>query len=1016
VLRAVWLLAIALGTFRADAKRLPIRTYTSADGLARDHVGCIAQDQRGFLWFCTPEGLSRFDGYGFTNYGKDQGLPGDYVTDFIQTRRGDYWVGTNGGLVRFDPSARGGVRFERVPLVGPYGRSAPTGFYEDRQGGVWCVGGHGVLFYRGPRDTTFGAFDFHVTESEMGALLEDRRGAFWMGTPEGLYRREPDGKIIAYPLGRPNPRPFIIALTEDHQGRVWVGTRDGLIRLDNPASLSSEMQVYGMRDGLPGNRIEAVLEASDRTIWVSTANGLAQWTPDQKHEGREFQSFSVAEGLSDYGLTALAEDRDGNLWIGTAGAGVMRVSRNGFVTYTRADGAEPPRAPMESRRGEICTIYKQPDQRLGIARFDGRRFTRIVPRWPARITNDGFWGDGQIAVQDRAGEWWFATGQGLCRFARTSSVEQLAGVRPQRVYTTLDGLLGDNIFRVYEDSCGDIWIGTIGPHSEDGLARWERATGRIRGFAQADGLPPKPVPTAFAEDHAGDLWVALYHNALARYRNGRFTSYGAADGVPGFLNSLYCDSQRRLWIASTRGLIRVDDPAAERPRFVMYGVSDGLSSHEIASITEDGFGRIYAVTGRGMDRFEATPGGLRRIRHYTAADGIPLGELRTCWRDRRGVVWFGTTQGIAQLTPGPDPSWPPPPVVVTGLSVGGAPRAISDLGETNLAGLKLPQQPLRIDFSGLSLVPGESLRYQYKLEGADRDWSTPSDQRTITYAHLGAGRHRFLVRAIASDGALSPEPAVVAFTILPPVWQTWWFLTCCAMGLSGVTFALHRRRVAHAVAVANVRTRIATDLHDDIGASLSQIAILSEVAQSGANGSRNGTPLKEIAGISRELVDSMSDIVWAINPEHDHLSNLVYRMRRFATDLLGGQGIALRFQSSVADHDLKIGADVRRQVYLIFKEAIHNAARHSGAKAVEVELERADFVLRLRVSDDGRGFDVGKKSPGHGLESMRARAAALRGTVDFQSCAQGTAITLAVVLDRSRGLSVLRGKRRGRFR
>jgi len=348
--------------------------------------------------------------------------------------------------------------------------------------------------------------------------------------------------------------------------------------------------------------------------------------------------------------------------------------------------------------------------------------------------------------------------------------------------------------------------------------------------------------------------------------------------------------------------------------------------------------------------------------------------------------------------------------------VGGAPQLVSDLGEANLSGLRLPQSPLRIDFSGLSFVPGETLRYQYMLEGADRDWSAPSDQRTITYAHLAAGHHRFLVRAVASDGALSPEPAIVAFTVLPPVWRTWWFFTACAVAAAGAIYSLHRRRVAQLLAVANVRTRIATDLHDDIGASLSQIAILSEVAQSGANGPRNGTPLKEIAGISRELVDSMSDIVWAINPEHDHLSNLVYRMRRFATDLLGGQGIALRFQTSVADHDLKVGANVRRQVYLIFKEAIHNTARHAGAKSVEVELDREDGRLLLRVADDGRGFDLCAKSQGHGLRSMRARAAALDGTVEFESSVQGTTVRVSVRLEAERRLAMLRGKWPSGFR
>jgi signal transduction histidine kinase len=214
------------------------------------------------------------------------------------------------------------------------------------------------------------------------------------------------------------------------------------------------------------------------------------------------------------------------------------------------------------------------------------------------------------------------------------------------------------------------------------------------------------------------------------------------------------------------------------------------------------------------------------------------------------------------------------------------------------------------------------------------------------------------------------------------------------------------------VAVANVRTRIATDLHDDIGASLSQIAILSEVAQHSALSPEPGTrlPLTEIAGISRGLVDAMSDIVWAINPDHDRLSNLVYRMRRFATDVLGGQGIELRFRSSVVEHDLKIGVDVRRQVYLIFKEGVHNIARHSGAGRVQVDLDRVEDGLTLRLADNGVGFDPNAEYQGRGLANMRKRAAALRGRVELVSApGKGALLRMTVPLERKTILAAMRG-------
>jgi signal transduction histidine kinase len=482
---------------------------------------------------------------------------------------------------------------------------------------------------------------------------------------------------------------------------------------------------------------------------------------------------------------------------------------------------------------------------------------------------------------------------------------------------------------------------------------------------------------------------------------------------------LFVDSAGRLWIGTSGGLARVDDPAAVRPRFVTYDTKRGLASDDVAAMAEDSLGRLYAATGRGIDRFEPRPLGPGRVKHYTGADGVVSGELQLALHDRRGTLWFSTPLGISRLVPSDDRPRSPPPVLVTGLSIGGVPQPISDLGQSSLSGFRLRKSPLRIDFVGLLFSPGEALRYQYRLDGVDSEWGAPNDQRAVVYAHLPPGNYRFLVRAVASEGGVSREPAAVAFRVLPPLWRTPWVLIVSGLAALAILYLLHRYRLARLLAVANLRTRIATDLHDDIGAGLSQIAILSEVAQRPPEprSPREQAPLSDIAGISRELVDSMSDIVWAINPDHDRMANLVHRMRRFATDVLGGQGIALKFRSSVAEEDGKIGADLRRQIYLIFKESIHNIIRHSGAKNVEIELDGGRDALVLRVRDDGRGFEPDAEHDGHGLRSMRRRAAAMGGAISLESApGRGTSVTATAPLERKTALSILRVKRNGLFR
>ncbi|HET8645292.1 MAG TPA: ATP-binding protein, partial [Vicinamibacteria bacterium] len=260
------------------------------------------------------------------------------------------------------------------------------------------------------------------------------------------------------------------------------------------------------------------------------------------------------------------------------------------------------------------------------------------------------------------------------------------------------------------------------------------------------------------------------------------------------------------------------------------------------------------------------------------------------------------------------------------------------------------------------------------------------------YAALSPGRYRFEVRAARTGH----PPAVVAFDVQPPVWRRAWFVGLATGLLALLAYRLHRLRVRRLIELERVRTRIATDLHDDVGSSLSQIAIWSEVAarDSAEPGIRD--TLGGIASACREAVDSMGDIVWAINPGHDRLGDLVHRMRRFASDVFTARDVAFRFEADLPD-GVVLGADLRRQVLLVFKEAVNNAVRHSGCTQAEARATLAGGRLGLVVRDDGRGFDAGRRHDGHGLASMAARAAALGGSLEVRSAAgQGTAVTLSV--------------------
>jgi signal transduction histidine kinase len=592
---------------------------------------------------------------------------------------------------------------------------------------------------------------------------------------------------------------------------------------------------------------------------------------------------------------------------------------------------------------------------------------------------------------------------GLGRFPAAASLIDLAGRAPSRVYTRAEGLPGDRIYRVFEDSRGDLWIGGDMPAGVAGLARWERATDRIQALPDVRA-GPGDMPNALAEDGSGAIWVGFIRGGLGRLRGGRFTLFSPEQGAPrGTVTAIHRDPRGRLWIGTNQdGLARVDDPFADLPRFVRIGTAQGLATSNVRCITSDLAGRIYAGTVRGVDRLDPDTG---VVRHYTTTDGLPAGFVLSALRDDRGDLWFGTRSGLARLRPDASSERSAPPVAwIGGLRVGGVAARVSHLGARTLAGI--PVEPdrnqVQIEFFVVN-QNGDRVRFQHALS-ADDDWSAPTDDRSVQFSRLAPGRHLFRVRALAADGSAG-EAASLELNVLPTLWQRGPVRGALAALIALALYGAHRFRVGHLVALERVRSRLASDLHDDIGANLSQIAILSEVTRRrpDAVGAAVGASLEQIASLARASVDSMGDIVWATNPGRDSLHDLSQRMRQHATELLSAHGIAFTFQGPAEDVEPQVHADVRREVFLVFKEALNNLARHSGCTSAHIELTRQNGLLLLRVSDDGKGISGPRRQDGHGLASMDRRARALGAVLDIAAGANGgTVVTLRAPLTPSR--------------
>ncbi len=1120
---------------RAIAEQLPVKIYTVENGLAHNRIKHIFQDSRGFLWFCTADGLSRFDGSQFVNYQLEDGLLAPSVNDIVEAGDGTYWIATNSdGVFRFDPrvpatAARTGVsRFTRVAVGAEPVTNRVNVLLRDPAGTVWA-GTDGGLFALDERQAAAGfrqvplgvprRADIRVA---VWSFTRDRAGTLWIGTKYGLVRRSADGAMRVIPVHPGPDDDNVVAVIRGADGRLWLGHGEGLFSLD-PSASEPAMRRYTTADGLESDNVIALHSSPDGRIWVK-----ARGSSITEFDGTSFHTYGLGARGTD-GTAALTEDREGNLWLGTNAFGVIKITKRGWTTYGEPEGLGPSVTSIfEAPRGDLFVTSRA----WLVSRFHDGRFATVRPLLPPAVS-DASWRDINNFLQDRSGDWWVGTRFGLLRFAALPRFEDLARARPTAVYTTRDGLAQDDVGRVFEDSRGDLWIASWLP-ARDVVVRRDRATGTFHRYSDHDGLRPFTSAVTFVDAGAGGVWIGFREGGLARYRDGRFTYVVPTQA--GSVNGVYRDPSGRLWAAVRSGLFRIDDPAAGAPRITVYGRAEGLAD-TVQVVTGDAEGRIYAGTSRGVDRLDPRTG---EVTHFSAANGLTGGEFKSAFRDGHGALWFCTTSGLSRFVPGLEDSAVPPPVLIGSLRVSGIVRPLSALGETSvvLPSLQPNQNNIQIEFFGIALRTGDTLRYQYKLEGAEGGWSPPSPQRRVDYANLAPGSYRFLVRAVGMDGTPSAAPAVASFEIAPPLWRRWWFIATAALLIGSVAAgiaryrhrrvealresenrfrtltetasdaiitiddrsrivlvnqatekvfgysrdeligaeltmlmppalrqrhtagfgryvqtgarnmswdaidlpgrhkdgheipleisfgefsrngrryftgiarditerrraedALRRSREERLAELERVRRRIATDLHDDIGSSLTRISLLGEVAQRQVR-QEHATllePLGTISDLSRELVDTMSDIVWAINPTKDHLSDLSQRMRHFASDVFTARQVEFRFRTPDTDRDVPVGANVRRELFLLFKEAVNNVVRHSGCTAADLELRAEADGLVLVVSDNGRGFDAAREANGHGLASMRERTEGLGGTFDVLSkMGEGTLLAFRI--------------------
>lgn len=861
----------------------------------------------------------------------EDGLAQMQVLAMAEDRDGFLWLGTKSGVSRFD-----GHRFETFLPSDGVPAAQILAIHPTPEGGVFFGSdGDGAAVFRDGRFQRL-----PVTSGRVNAIAAAPGGGILFARDHEVMRRRPDG--VYERLAGLAEDAIVVSLLATRDGGVFVGTYEhGVFLLRN-----------GRLEPLPdpGRRINVLREARGGGIWVGTELGLFVY------RGGHFRKIHEGEVLS------VLEGSDGTLYLGTQSAGL-------WVGGLRGSGRGPVHSIYETRDG---TVFLGTDS--GLSAFDA-----AAPEVWTPGPNPVVW-----SILPDGRDVWLGTGSGIAvlrngRWERPARWRDLEGLTVRALRRGPSG-------RLYAATSAGLWIDDgrrILPHE---LVRAVHETpdgavylGASRKLAV---LREGRVETLLEEgvwDIAGtadgEVWFGLQRGGLVRRApDGSLRRWTRADGLPA--DSVFSIRQARdgsLLLGTPRGLAVFRDG-----RFRSFDSRHGLTEETGYCTLEDGEGRRYLLTNRGINVFE--PEAARVSRTILREDGLPSqeGALGACARDPEGRLWFGTVQGAAVVDPRKIRFRSQPPRVrVTGWSLFGKEMPLPPPGRMRTFDSR--ESYFTFSYTGIDFARPGRVRYRHRLVGLDQDWSPSTDQRQIQYTNLAPGSYRFEVEAAGEDGRWSR--AAVPFAIRSPRWwqRPEWTLSLSALSLVLAGAVVSVYRVRQLLAVERLRTMLAADLHDDIGAGLTEIAILSDAHPE----------LPLVGDIARELVDRMNDLVWLVNPRRDSLRELVVRLKGSYAEMFAQKGIAFRSGDLSSLEEARLSMASRESLYALLKEALRNALRHSGAREVRLDAALRGRHLEVTVRDDGKGFDPPAQAGGEGLRNMKRRAEAIGGRLEIESTPGG---------------------------
>ncbi|HMF94189.1 MAG TPA: two-component regulator propeller domain-containing protein [Vicinamibacterales bacterium] len=985
------------------------------EGFTKGSITSFAQTADGYIWLGTEFGLLRFDGVRTVPWQPPQGqsLPSTYIMALLAANDGTLWIATLDGVV----SWKSGALTVYPELAGIY----VSKFLEDRSGAIWLAGQTiGKLTGR-LCSIRSGAIQCDGADGSLGIgvgeLYQDGEGSLWVGTSLGFWRWAPGPRQFFAVPGQPNG---IRGVAEDDDGALVVPTRGTIRFFAHGAEMPSRQTPARARP----YQVTRMLRDRDGGLWIGTSGGGVV----HLHQGR-MDVFGPSDGLSSDGAHALFEDREGNVWVATSD-GLDRFREPAVATFAVAQGLSSANitSVLAARDGSVWlgsseglnrwrdghnTIYHDHRTLAAIAPSDGADNVREIvgPGLPAHGVHS--------LAQDHLGRVWVSTRDGV-------------GFIDHDRFTPISGLpAGENVNFVAEDSGGTVWVANF-----DG-SLFEIVEGGV-----AQRVPPAtlghtdPVSVIAADPVRGGVWLGFARGGIAYFTGGQVReSYGGADGLgAGRVTSFQLDRDGTLWAATAHGLSVV-----KGGRVTTLAARQGLPCDTVHWAIEDDARMFWLFTTCGLVRVardDLEGGRVRRTTVYDNGDGVRLEASIGSYnplvsKSADGRIWFRTVVGVSVIDPRRLPlNSIPPPVHVERIA---ADRTNYDAGSTGPTPVRLPAltRDLQIDYTALSFVAPEKVRFRYTLEGFDRDWQDVGNRRQAFYTNLPPGSYRFRVSASNNSGVWNDAGAALDLSIAPAYYQTAWFRAAAAFGVMALLWMLYQYRlrlVAHEFDArlqerVNERTRIARELHDTLLQGFHGLLFRFQAVS-------NMLPARPVEA-KQQLDGAIDQVAQAITEGRDAVQNLrasttitndlAEAISTLAAEL--GAAAVTDSNASPAVVDVEVEGTprhlrpiLRDDVYRIAGEALRNALRYAHARRIEVELRYDERQLQVRVRDDGRGIDPAVRDdrrPGHfGLPGMRERAELAGGHLEVWS-EVGLGTEVEVTIPAAAAYAVPRA--RGRF-